>query len=403
MSEPQGSPTTSSVFAWPLIGLVAVALVPRLAAAIVLGNELHFVDEGIYVDTARRLLSGEGFGAHYSNVPAYPTLLAVLSAPFATSVVWLRLAQAVVAAFGAGLTFILAERMLGRATAIAAAVIYALDPLLVVAAGLLYPEAIAATVMVAMVLAAWMAVRRNSIAASAFTGALLGCLALFRPVALAVVTVVVPWIVLNVGGPPRRRALHGSLVVLTCLLVLAPWTYRNYRIHGRLMPVSLAGTGLAPVTQAEVERRGLTVSLLVKAWQEPGALAMRMTREFGHFWEFTPTRLMTDDPVRRQALHRLDQRLPTEPLFDRSLRDLVSAASFGLEVILALAGLVLLWRTHRREAVLLTSVVLAYAVGYALFVGKVRYRIPILPLLFLFAGTGAWALVARIRQPPAPP
>src|SRR5206468_1256662 len=124
----------------------------------------------------------------------------------------------------------------------------------------------------------------------------------------------------------------------TWLLVLAPWTYRNYLIHGRLMPVSLAGTGVAPVTHDEVERRGLTVSLLLKAWREPGPLATRMTREFGHFWEFTPARLMTDDPVRRQALHRLDLRLPTQPMVDRSLRDLVSAASFGIELILALAG-----------------------------------------------------------------
>lgn len=101
MSEPEGSPTTSNMIAWPVIGLVAMALVPRLAAAVVLGNEFHFADEAAYVDAAQRLLSGSGFGAQYSNVPAYPALLAVLSTPAADSIVWLRLAQAVVAAFGA--------------------------------------------------------------------------------------------------------------------------------------------------------------------------------------------------------------------------------------------------------------------------------------------------------------
>ncbi len=397
------NPSSPSATARTVIALVAIALVLRIVTALVLGNELYFADEATYVDAARRLSSGEGFAAQYSNVPAYPALLTMLSASVATSVVWLRVAQAVVTAFGAGLTFTLAQRLFGRTAAIATAGIYALDPLLVVAAGLLYPEAIAATLMVAMVLAACEAVRRNSIAASTLTGALLGLLALFRPVALAVVPVVVLWIALNIGGRSSRRGLHGSVVALVCLLVLAPWTYRNYLIHGRLMPVSTAGTAIAPVTHGEIERRGLTASLLLKAWREPGVLATRMTREFGHFWELAPERLMTDDSVRRQALHNRDRRLPTQPMFDRSLRDLVSAASFGVELILALAGLVLLWRAHRREAVLLASIVLAYAVGYALFLGKLRYRIPILPLVFLCAGVGASALVALVRRARTPP
>ena len=153
----------------------------------------------------------------------------------------------------------------------------------------------------------------------------------------------------------------------------------------------------APVPANEVERLGLTVALLHKAWREPLALGGRMASEFGHFWELIPERLATDDPARRELLHRRDRRLPTAPTFSRRLRDAVSAASFGIELVLGLAGLALVWRPRRAEAVLLLSIVLVYALGYSLFVGKLRYRIPILPLVFLFAGAAAATLYGALR------
>ena len=86
-----------------------------------------------------------------------------------------------------------------------------------------------------------------------------------------------------------------------------------------------------------------------------------------------------------------------QPLFSRRLRDQVSAASFALELSLALVGLVAVARTHWRQALLPLAVTLAYAAGYALFVAKLRYRIPVLPLVFLFTGVGAAALYAFVR------
>jgi len=380
-----------------LTAVVLIALVPRVVAAIALGNGFHFADEAEYADTARRLLSGEGFGETYGRVPGYPALLALLAAPAPETVLWLRLAQAVVAAVGAAVTFVAADRLMGRTAAVAAAAIYALDPLLVVAAGLLYPEAVAAVLMVGVVLVAWEAAHRDSPVLAASAGSLLGLLALLRPIALVVVPVVAAWVLFATDARLARRALHAILVGLACLLVLAPWTYRSYRVHGRLIPVSLAGTRGASVSPGEVEQRGVAGALMDKARTEPLALASRMAREFGHFWELVPSRLVTDDPARREALHRGDPRLPTQPSFSRSLRDAVSAASFGIELLLALGGLVLLWRDRRREAVLLAAVVLAYALGHSLFVGKLRYRITVLPLLLLFAGAAASALYAAIR------
>jgi CHASE2 domain-containing sensor protein len=96
----------------------------------------------------------------------------------------------------------------------------------------------------------------------------------------------------------------------------------------------------------------------------------------------------------------MEPRLSPGPMFDRSLRDTMSAISFGCEVIFAAIGATLAWRTHRRETVLMLMLILAFALGYTLFVAKLRYRIPVLPLLFVFAGVGAHAVwkAARARE-----
>jgi len=370
-----------------MAAIVVIALVVRLLLAAALGGGFHFADEIKYVDAARGLWSGAGFGPDYGRVPGYPVLLAVLGGPW-QSVLWLRLAQAAVAAAGAALTFTLASRLAGRAAAFAAAAVYALDPLTAFAAGLLYPEATAALFLTAAVLAAVYAVRRDSVAWAALAGALFGALALFRPVALALVPVAAGWIAGTSPGPARRRVTHAAAVVLAWLVVLAPWTYRNYQLRGRIVPVSITGTrgsGLSPETEDQL---GVAGALASEASSDPGRLASGMVRELGHFWELFPQRLETDDPAAREALHRRNPRLPTTPVAPEGLRNAVAAIASGVEFLLAIVGLVAMWRGRRREAILLAGVILMFALGHSLFVGKIRYRITVLPLVFVLVGAG---------------
>ena len=185
--------------------------------------------------------------------------------------------------------------------------------------------------------------------------------------------------------------------------------YHTYRVHGQLMPIATRGIQSAPVAAAEVRQYGLTKSLVRKAWAEPLAFGARMAREFAYFWEFYPTRLATDNPELRAKMRAKEPRLNAKPVAERGLRDMLSAVSFGCELALALVGLVLAWRTRRREAVLLVSIVLSFALGYALFVGKLRYRVPVLPLVFVFAGVGvnglgtAYALLRTRANPKSQP
>jgi 4-amino-4-deoxy-L-arabinose transferase-like glycosyltransferase len=382
---------------WAL-SLLAVALIARIGAAIAIGGGFHFADEAIYLDAARRLSQGGGFGAGYQQTPGYPVFLMLLSLWLPRDLTVLRTFQAVVAAFGVLVVFQLADRMFGRRTAIPAGFAYALDPLLVIASGLLYPEAIAALLAPIVILAAWDGAERDAVPRSALAGGLLGLLALLRPVALILPPVLAGWIALTPAIRPARRLAHMGALAITFLLVLAPWTVRNYRIHSQLVPLASAGTHTAPVSRIEAANDGLVVSITRWAWHNPTSLVSRITRQFVQFWEPAPSRLTTDDPAKREELHRRDPRLGVKPPFPPGLRDLVSAGTFILELILALVGIGVVLRTRRRPALLVLSVILAWAIGYALFVAKLRYRIPVLPLLFLFTGAGVAAVFSLIRR-----
>jgi 4-amino-4-deoxy-L-arabinose transferase-like glycosyltransferase len=381
---------------WAVL-LLLVALAARIGAVWAIGSGFHFADEAIYVDTARRLSDGAGFGIHFQQAPAYPVFLLLLSW-LPGEVTSLRVGQALIVAFGTLLVFLLGDRMFGRRTAIAAALVYALDPLLVFAAGLLYPEAIAALLLPIAVLAAVQGAENDDLRRSALSGALLGVLALLRPVALILPPVMAAWMALPGETHPARRYAHVLALGLAFLLLLAPWTARNYRIHGQLVPVAAAGTHTALASRKQITERGLPVAMAEWAWDHPARFVSRLTRQFILFWELRPTRLSTDDPLQRQRLHQTDPRLSVQPLVSHRLRDLVSTVSFGSELLLALFGLVVVARTRRRETLLLVALIVAYAIGYALFVAKVRYRIPILPLLFLFTGAGAASAFQRIRR-----
>ncbi len=380
--------------------MVALAIVARLAAALLLGSALYFADEGIYLDAAHGLVAGDGFRPQYTNVPGYPALLAVLAAWTPATLFAMRCTQAVAAGGGGALLVLLARRTVGVGAPIAG-LLYALDPLLVIAAALLFPEALAAVVLIAILLAVWTAATRDRVDAAAIGGLLLGLLVLCRPVALLVLPVMVLWLLAFVGAGVPRRALHAATLAVCCVVAITPWAVRNTRLHGSVVPASTPGLQNAPVTRTTIAGDGLASSLLHQTQQRPLALLTRIWHEWPHFWELYPTRLATDNPAEREKLQRDDPRLSLTPVASPGPRDWLSAVAFGGEVALAIPGLVVGWRRHRALTVLLASVMLAYSLGYSLFAAKLRYRITVTPCVLVFAALGATAIadaVARGRR-----
>lgn len=378
--------------------IFAVALLGRVCAAILVGDQFRFRDETVYMDAAARLIQGLGFAPDYSSAPAYPVFLALLELITPAGLVGVRVGQAVVAALGCVLCFELGRRLQGQLAGLAAAAIYALDPLLIVSSALLYAEAAALLVLSLCVVTTWEASRRDSQPLCVVSGVLLGLLAMLRPVGLVLVPVMMAWLLIGRRPGSGRRWVLALAVAGACLLTLTPWTVRNYRVYGAFVPIATSGLGGVPGIGGEVEQRGVTEAVLAVAERSPRRFARRTLNEFGHFWEPYPTRLLTDNPSVAARLTRENPRLATGPLVPPTWRDSASAVSFLLEVGLAIFGILLTWNSRRRETVWLLSIPLIFGLGYAVFFGKLRYRIPILPIVMTFAGIGAAGLGQALRR-----
>ena len=381
--------------------LVAVALARgvRLLAALVIGDRAYFPDETDYVDAAHALLAGHGFGADYYRGPIYPVLLAGLSILLPGPLGALRAAQGILAALGTLLVVGLAERIFGRRTALLAGVLYALDPLLVVSSVLLYPETFTTLVILMLAHTALTATRDSRLRVSLAAGLALAVAVQLRPIAAALLPAVVLWIAARAGA---GRVAHATTLVAACVAGLAPWMAVNHQIYGRILPEAMSNVRDAQGIGRAVEQ-GTSGLVAERAAHDPLAFLRRSAREFAHFWEPYPQRLATDDAAYRARLHGGDARIATNPLVRPGLRDTVSAVSFGAELLLAVCGLVVGWRTRRAETVLLALLVFSYAIGCTLYYAKARYRIPVLPYILTFSALGAINFLDILRAPTRAP
>jgi hypothetical protein len=132
--------------------------------------------------------------------------------------------------------------------------------------------------------------------------------------------------------------------------------------------------------------------------RRPDVFAARFGREFLGFWELYPSRVSMNRPGFREASNRRDSRVVRQTIYGRrDLMNLVSILSTGPLFLFTMLGLGAMWvKRNRRELSLLLAIILSYAVGYALFVGKIRYRMPVEPYIVIIGAYGISSVIRKI-------
>jgi 4-amino-4-deoxy-L-arabinose transferase-like glycosyltransferase len=411
---------------WPTLAVFAAALLLRLLhLQQVVANDPFYsqpsVDSLVYRDWALRIAGGDWLGSEpFFLSPLYGYLLAVVYWIAGPSHFWPLVLNALLGAGACALVYALAARLFDRHVAVVAAALAAAYPMEIFYEGAALLEALQTFLTAAVAFASVRALETPTPWRFAAAGALLGLSALARQNALLYAPLFALWTLFATESwrPTRQSAVHAGAFLLAVCVTIAPATLRNAYVSGD--PVLVNATGglllydswnpsasatydipaIFPRALADdpVERKAAYTELAQRAL---GRAPLRAS-EVSAYWRGEALAFVREQPSRALAIATERARLfwnRYEPWDVRSFtvsRGISWVLSlplpgFGVIAPLALAGIALSALRWRRLAPLY-AMILAYFASGVLFVALSRYRVPVVPLLAIFAGAAAVSL-----------
>jgi len=411
-----------------LWAIVALALVLRLAfLAASSRSDSRCEDCKFYDEVGWNVASGRGFVGGFASEtfagpsplgadapeagmgPVYPLFVAAIFRTAGHSPSAVYLAQAFVGAatvllvFNIGLSF-------GRRPAIAAALITAAAPALIEYTALLLTETLFAFVLS---LTVWLMIRAAHtarVASGAAAGLSLGVCALLRSECLVLIPLFP--IVLWRCAPVRRLQIAVTMTALACATV-GIWTVRNQRVfHEPIIVSAASGEILWIATQGwrewrfddpELHRlvggqdyvgqnRILGRVAIENIRQDPMRYLRYCLRRIPEFWISSHT----------SYVDGLNERFSAYARRGAYGRVMVKSVLLALDVaVLALAAAGIVNQRRIPDAWFILTPIVAIAVVHVFLYASPRYQVPILPLLFVFAGVTIAGSVTSSRQSPS--
>lgn len=343
----------------------------------------------------------------YFRAPLYPWTLGVLYRVFGESPMVPRIFGTIVGALSCALLYLIGRRTFGRAVGAIAGLAAAGYPMLLYFDAELKVEGLAMLLNLALLGLLLAAHDRPSWWRWGLCGALLGLAAITRPNILLLAPVLAGWVVWLNWRAWRAALGHGLALTAGTLLPILPVTIRNVVVGGDFALIATSGgvnfyignnpgsDGMSavipgdppawwPCYHAQIERaeraegrtlRGSEVSRWYarQAWhwiaENPGAALALTLRKLGYFWSHWEVSNNQDIQFVFTKYATITRWLPVR---------------FWLAAPLGILGLCLCLR-RARELFPLWSFVLVYMVSVVVFFVSARYRIPVAPVLILFA------------------
>ena len=393
-----------------VLALLGVALALRLAFVLTQSAGFYFFDSVEFDRAARTLLEQGRFNRSYEHLPAYPIFMAGVYALFGTSVVPLRVVQALLSTGICAVIWLLGRRLFGRRAGMLALAVCALFPLQIVLPGIEYPIVLGSLLIWGAFLLQTLRTGefRRDAACLAAAGFLIGLACLAFEAGWAAATFLAFWIL--VAGAPARRLRAAAWFTAVVLITSIPFLVRMAEAHDFRPILKRAGVHLpaAPDSEAPLAQgsgSNLVVAKVEAMAERPGFALRHIGSEFLRFWSPYPDRLQSASPSFREKAHGEDARMRVDnPLVGRTSRNLY-AVGFSALLAAAVLGGFMAGRKITGWG-FLAGWPVALGLAYAPFFTQMRYRIPADPAFFLLAAFAAdqlleGELVNALRSLPA--
>ncbi len=384
-----------------VVSIFAIAIALRVLGFVLLPEPpLPYNALFAYLKGAELLRNGAGFADPSFPVftpPLYSMLLASVGSVPGESTFGIRIAQMVIDSLTAVLTCLLARELLTNArVATLAGIAWAMYPFAIYSTQYVGTEVLFAFFLLAFLLLFVRAIKHESGWLDVGTGLCLGLATLtrgttqFLPLLLPLVLV---WFIRD-----RWRALRSSSVMVTCfVLVVFPWSLRNYLVLHEVIPIGtnssviLWGSSKPLLT---IESRMKELPQLYDRARAKGIVASppdagpsAKDRYFLQLAIENYRQAVTNDPVGLiELLITKFARLwySTESGNNHTVILLVNLFIYPL----ALVGVVSVWKERNRFGLLLLSLVIYFALLHWATLPLFRYILPVMPIILCLACLG---------------
>jgi len=382
------------------------------------------VDELMYHEWAQEIAAGDWRGDQvFLNGPLYPYLLGGLYALVGPSVYAARAGQALIGALSCVLTWWVGRRRFSPAVGLGAAALVAASRMLIFYDSVLVADALMVPLALLAAAAAIAAFDRPAPGRWLGVGIASGLGALARPNLLGIGALCVAWAAMSRRDQPLAvRVGWVAAFALGGLVCIAPVTWHNYAVSGDFVPITYSG-GLNLFIGNNPDANGtfsvprlFPRSAADDPWEQRAAFERVAEQSVGRellpseesrFWSARALQFARQYPALEAHLlwHKLE--IATNAFEPWNIRSAVLAREssavlrlpligFGLIAPFALAG-ILLTAARWRELVPLYAVLATILATLLVFFVLARYRIPVVPVLALFACAGVAEAAKRLR------
>ena len=356
-------------------------------------------DHRMYAAVARNFLTGRGLLLDEDHVawlpPGYPLFVAGIWSVTGTGNWPVKAVQIPLNALAVVLVQYLATRLFSPRVGVLAGVLALLYPRFVIYAGCLRTEGVAVFLSVLIVVVFVEAALRSRWWLCAVGGVLVGALALTRPANLPLIAVVATWLLLCTPLSLRRKLGFSAVAAGLFVATLAPWTWRNYRLMGRFVPVSSMSGLSASISLVRARGEGVVV-------QKAGTVkddSMFGNDESDGDWS-PVLRYYRDHPSELVTLTLWRLRTFWGPGYALNKYSVYGDVSFVMWLVLVplgVFGVVLSLRKHWRMALALLIVPASLTAVHSLVHANPRYNLPAMPFVFIFAAVAIGWLRDRLQ------
>lgn len=408
-----------------LLVLAGVAFAVRIAFVllttdhVLVGDEIEYDIEGRFIAEGKWFWSTTPYGNPHESLwkaPGYPAFVGVLYSLLGSDPDRVFAVQSLIGPVTVILTWALARRLFDPAVALLAAAVVALHPFAWQFEVRLFAEALVTplTVLFFILLLDRPLDARRAIG----LGVLIGATVLIRPSAIYLLPAAAVASLVATGW--RRGLMLSGVTLLLAVLVVAPWTIRNYSVSGAFVPVSVQDAALYGVFNDDAAndpefpwawryRTQRDQDIVFRERPIPDAEFREILRDraFDYIREHpasVPKAFFWNGLSRFWDVRRPSHILGEAAATGRSR--LPTVVGIALHYVLLPLALLGLWFGRHRPAVVLP--LLATALGASIVFtadATTRYRAPFEPLIAILASFAAVELWRRWRrsrgEPPA--